>query len=65
MKTTPPPYIQKRKQPKPFQSFLVPNSVAPNASASRSCGRYAVGLRPNLDPDTNFGAPEQGPGKPK
>jgi hypothetical protein len=29
------------------------------ASPSRPCGRYAVGLRPSLDPDAYFDAPNQ------
>jgi len=29
------------------------------ASPSRPYGRYAVGLRPSLDPDANFDAPNQ------
>ena len=29
------------------------------ASPSRPCGRYAVGLRPSLDPDAYFDAPSQ------
>ena len=29
------------------------------ASPSRPYGRYAVGLRPSLDPDADFDAPNQ------
>ena len=35
------------------------NSMRRTASASRPSGRYAVGLRPSLDPDAYFGAPSQ------
>ena len=35
------------------------NSMRRTASPSRPYGRYAVGLRPSLDPDANFDAPNQ------
>jgi hypothetical protein len=35
------------------------NSMRRTASVSRPCGRYAVGLRPSLDPDAYFDAPSQ------
>jgi hypothetical protein len=35
------------------------NSMRRTASASRPYGRYAVGLRPSLDPDAYFDAPSQ------
>ena len=35
------------------------NSMRPTAPPSRPCGRYAVGLRPSLDPDAYFDAPSQ------
>src|ERR1700756_3727426 len=35
------------------------NSMRPTASPSRPHGRYAVGLRPSLDPDAYFDAPSQ------
>ena len=33
--------------------------MRPTASPSRPYGRYAIGLRPSLDPDAYFGAPNQ------
>lgn len=35
------------------------NSMRRTASPSRPYGRYAVGLRPSLDPDAYFDAPNQ------
>jgi len=35
------------------------NSMRPTAPPSRPYGRYAVGLRPSLDPDACFDAPSQ------
>jgi hypothetical protein len=35
------------------------NSMRRTASPSRPYGRYAVGLRPSLDPDAYFGVPSQ------
>src|SRR6201997_5885291 len=35
------------------------NSMRPTAPPSRTCGRYAVGLRPSLDTDAYFDAPNQ------
>ena len=35
------------------------NSMRRTAPASRPSGRYAVGLRPSLDPDAYFDAPSQ------
>ena len=39
--------------------FLRLNSMRRAASASRTYGRFAVGLRPILDPDAYLGAPER------
>jgi hypothetical protein len=35
------------------------NSMRPTAPPSRPYGRYAVGLRPSLDPDAYFDAPSK------
>jgi len=39
--------------------------MRPTAPPSRPYGRYAVGLRPSLDPDAYFDAPSQDKGAPK
>ena len=39
--------------------FSAAHSMRRTAPASRPYGRYAVGLRPSLDPDAYFGAPRQ------
>ena len=39
--------------------------MRPTASPSRPHGRYAVGLRPSLDPDAYFDAPNQDQKAPK
>jgi hypothetical protein len=41
------------------------NSMRPKAPPSRPYGRYAVGLRPSLDPDAYFDAPNQDKEAPK
>ena len=50
MKTTPPLHPKNESSQDLFDLSLSRTIVPPNASASRSHGRYAVGLRPNLDP---------------
>jgi len=44
---------------KTFSISLPLNSIRRTASPSRPYGRYAVGLRPSLDPDAYFDAPSQ------
>ena len=41
------------KTPRSYSSFSAVNSMCQAASASRTSGRYAVGLRPILDPDAS------------
>ena len=55
------PYPNKpRKQPQDFYDLPVLNSMRRTASPSRPLrGRYALGLRPSLDPDAYFDAPNQ------
>ena len=60
-----PPCYPSRKQHKTFSISLSLNSMRRTASASRPCGRYAVGLRPSLDPAAYFDAPSQDQEAPK
>ena len=43
----------------PLDLSSPPRSLPTTAPASRPFGRYAVGLRPSLDPDAYFDAPSK------
>ncbi len=53
---------QKPKAAQAISISLALNSMRRTAPPSRPYGRYAVGLRPNLDPDADFDAAQPGPG---
>jgi hypothetical protein len=57
--------LTSRKQRQAPVDLPVLNSMRRTAPPSRPYGRYAVGLRPSLDPDAYFDAPSQDKEAPK
>ena len=59
MKTTPTHLAAQAESSTSLFDLPALNSVRRTAPPSRPYGRYAVGLRPSLDPDAYFDAPSQ------